>query len=239
MVAKRGPFSLLECAAREAFWELPISTLRALGKEYITDFVANQSLFLTLMAMIMSITGMSEDAALDVLKMRLVSSHASTMAYLEVEGAERLVPDSEAQDMEEETKAQKERQAVMKEFGREFWTTHERLRKPDNMPTDRTSAGHPLHGTTYPVKIPDSVPDQKAAKTLLPPTCSVWKGNPTQSRSGSWNVHLTGWPRFSRSWVSAGSEQQALLECLQHVWTLWLRDHFLEPKDCPMVGIFK
>ena len=141
--------------------------------------------------------------------------------------------------MERETKDQKEKQLAMKTYIREYDAERARVHSFGAGAMTLGHREHPLYKHPTNIQVPDQPPSQAAAKRLLPPgKVSIWKGNPTGTRQGSWNIHYPPYPRYSRSWIAAGSEKQALKEVLRHVWSLWLKDHFLPREHCPLQNIW-
>ena len=123
--------------------------------------------------------------------------------------------------MEEHKNKQMDKKKLAEDYAREYEAERKRVYKPKEVTVKAKS--HPLHGFPrdrrfdFPAGGDD--PSQPEAKRLLPPPgASIWKGNETRSKMGSWNVHLPPWPRYSKSWVAAGSEREALKLVLEFVW---------------------
>ena len=78
--------------------------------------------------------------------------------------------------------------------------------------------------------------DQCQAKLLLPPKSSLWRGN---TGVGAWHVHVWGVGCKSKSWVAAGSYDNALRYVLQWSWKKFLLNEGLEESTCPIKGMME
>lgn len=232
--------SALEANAWEAFYDVNLPALRAVARHYLKNFPNDWSHFFTLRFMLMEILKVNDKDVLPLLQMPVVRNMVILTAFLDVEGATELFEPEEVAEMEHFAKKQMDKKSAAEIYVRQYEAERVRVWKPK--PCTPTAARHPLHGVpTNRVYDPDGPePSQQEAKLYLPPNgVSLWKGNPTRTKTGSWNAHYQPYPRSSRSWVAAGSERAALREVLQHVWRLWLRDRFLTVQDCPFRGIFE
>ena len=72
-----------------------------------------------------------------------------------------------------------------------------------------------------------------------------WSTNNSSQRhlwpasSGSWQAHLKGHKRISRSWAVAGGHTDALHDVVSSCWRLWLDDNGSKTTQCPVEGMFK
>lgn len=234
------PMDLLATCASQAFFDLSLPTLRSLAKEYYPGNLSNMSHFETLYGMCKVSLDWNEKRIMDILRKPIIRNMIYLDAYLDIEGAAELFTPEEQRDMENQSKKQADKKAAGEKYAREYEAARVRVFQP--VAVTRDDPSHPLHGHPSDRRFHfpgSSEPSQAQAKLLLPPSgVSIWKGNPTRTKTGSWCAHYAPWPRFSRSWVAAGSEEQALKEVLQHVWRLWLKDRFLKIEDCSIQGLF-
>lgn len=90
----------------------------------------------------------------------------------------------------------------------------------------------PLHKHPLLPEVPKDLIERWQAKMLIPPGSYIWKGS-----AGSWSIHYPPYRRFSQSW-SVSTPYEACLACLRHAWRLFLSDHSLGERDCPIQGLF-
>ena len=117
---KCNPDNLLVSCAREAFFGLPLPTLRALGREYCPDMIASSTRYQTLKFMLMSILKVNEKAVLEFLHKEIVQSMVYMEAFLAIEGSDGLFPDEEVKEMEAADEKRKEKDAIAREYIREY-----------------------------------------------------------------------------------------------------------------------
>ena len=96
----------------------------------------------------------------------------------------------------------------------------------------------------YALKLPRVLPklavgendvSQAVAKTLLPPTHTVWRAN----YRGQWAFHPRPHRRFQEAWVEHGGDSyKALVAGVRRCWKTWLADQRnLTDADCPIEGL--
>ena len=100
--------------------------------------------------------------------------------------------------------------------------------------THSGTKGHPLYRRKFPAEVPKGAITQAEVKSLLPPSTSCWQGT---LGAGSWNAHYAPYSRVTRAWSHNG-HYEAAMWVLRAVWRLWLADHSLTEKECPIKGMF-
>ena len=237
------PARLLVVKARDCFRPLGVTALRAVCRRYYKDIPLNLPLYQTLWHMLKAALkdeAEGEEDMLNIMRLRLLDDSECLALYLQCEGADEVFEPEEMEEMVEEERKACEKKLQMKEYARSFEGARKEFFKP-KVPKNKTARSHPLYGFPGGRELPpDDVMETSRANLLKPPGAFIWRGNPKTGdpKSGAWHSHYKPYPRFSRSWVAAGTERNALREVLAHVWSLWLRDNFLEEKDCPVAGIF-
>lgn len=230
--------SLLECAAMICFHDLELPTLKALGKEYVPDFPANEDLFGTLLALVTNILPeRTSDFYTAIMQKRLIANSEDLAVYLEVEGALECFGEDDEVEMEEETRAEKESKLALVQYAKKY-DAYRRKNLPKRR--NRSKNDDRFDGRKFVGSFPSGEISQRDAKEMLPPgKFFIAKYNPSAShKSGAWYSNCPPYPQFSISWAKAGSEREALRIVLQHCWSIYLREQMLDGKSCPIKGLF-
>ena len=138
-------------------------------------------------------------------------------------------------DQVEEEKSQADKKASeLQEFQREMRA--KRFRDGETAPSvDPKDKKSIYYKFKFPPKLPEEI-DQPKAKTCLPPAVGriyVWRSR----TEGAWIAKYDS-TLFSRSWHAHGGQRSACIAVLKAVWSRWLDEKLLLPKDCPIKGIF-
>lgn len=118
------------------------------------------------------------------------------------------------------------------EFDQEFQEFKKKSAGRSKTSTSTKSAKSPLYRWRGLAEIPAGAITQPQARELLPPKAHIWLG-----RHGCWAVHLHPHRRYSESW-SLSSHHEACMNCVRHVWRLFLADNNMPESACPVRGLF-
>lgn len=229
------PEPLHVVVAANGWWKLPATTLKAIQRDLGSASDTEAGLFETLKKLTHD-TLHEERRVCEALQCRLVDEEFNVEECLNIDGAEELF---EAKEDRDEIDRMKRSAAASREESRSLATEILAYkRKVFNLPAkadpNPRHKASPLYKVCALAKVPAGGITQPQLKQLLPPGAHCWAG---RLGSGCWSVHLPPYPRFSKAWTVAG-HRGAALECLRHVWSLWLRDNHLELSACPVRGIF-
>ena len=103
-------------------------------------------------------------------------------------------------------------------------------------PSSAAAKKCPLHGKCFPKdvvtpKVGENDLTQNEANQMMPPGCSVWRGN----TRGEWCSHQRPHKRRYKRWDEfAGDSYQALLALVRDEWEVYLFDNGLEQSVCPI-----
>lgn len=228
-----GPLPLLSLAARHAFWELPLVSLKRIARQLnISDVDQRSSLFVTLWHLVSAILDTDAEATLAILQKRLArvsNDHAVSKALMELDEGFDLMDSKEADAMKAEKKQLKAKQPLDADFRKDYVAKAVVLRQR----AADSSRGR-KRKTDPSARVPDGDISQQSAKLLLPPNCSLWRNR----MQGGWCAHLTGYARMSRQWATHGGERESLLSLLRALWDLHLEREGLGHSACTVQGLF-
>lgn len=229
-----SPDNIFKVAAMEAFWDLSLSELRSLTKfadicidanslydvvKGLIDFFLPEMSAANKLAILQKRCHLQNDCIDELLQCGDVLDILSTDDIAEVKAARQKVLVHE-----QATKVYRER------FVQERTKVHGKPPRGAANPKNRSS---PMHGFAFPAGVPVGAWTQKDAKVLMPPNSYLWHGS-----NGTWQYHVKGHRRGSKSWAVVGGHTAAMKWCVASAWQLYLSDHSLPESACPIKGVF-
>ena len=193
----------------------------------------SSTLFEVLLKSVMGILNLTEERAMDVIKVRISvdsNSQAFSGVLLSCDDAVELIDhnDKEAVGLEMKNAAQ---QAESNEaFVEEFRLM--RIAQKDAGPKSKKKKGSGL------VHLPHEI-SQVEAKQFLPPDCTIWCGNTRPE----WWGHCPPYKRIVESWALNDSDNSEHLCCKRVIARLWRqygRKEGVPIEECPfdLTGMF-
>lgn len=230
---------MLEVGARAAFWDLPLTTLKAIADYRGVVVEPKASLFSVLTAIVGGILDCDEVEVLDICRQRLAkmshsASNSMSDVILELDEGQSFLDTDEKRELLSAKKRVGEATKDVSAFKDEYSVR----RKACPAPARKGCASRrgPGVGTPrvsrYP-PVPRGMMTQQQAKALLPPGATIWRG----LSNGTWNSHLAPFPRKGFQWCVYG-ENESCLMCIRHVWELYLEGEGKHVSDCPVQGLF-
>ena len=219
-------------AAPSAFWDIGLSTLRAIASYEGLDLDGGETVFDLCWMLVKKLLKTDDEATMEILRNRIGTLDA------QCEGADFLLDmdielghldKNEAEELTDCTaKLSRDRDARTEFF--EAW----------NQKKESISAGAGKGAAAqakfakYP-PLPADNPTQKEAKQWLPPDkVSVWRG----LASGSWQVHYHGVGYRTFPWNKYGGGLEALLHLLRWTWEQYLELNSVPFTMCPVKLLF-
>lgn len=231
LVGHVGPW--VELACRQAFWNLPRSTIYDYARHFKIEAPSGASLFELLWCFIDQVLHLSEEATLEIVHRRVASQQQSdaSQALLQVDEALEVL---EHMDIEVVHQEQERLQRVANEnadFAVCYRVKARAVQEKKEASAKRQRKESGLKQITLPHHI-----EQKDAKKFIPQggVCSVWRAH----TRGEWHGHYKGLPRISESFQKHGSSELAFKALLQRLWGFHLSKNGLDKDRCPIVGLF-
>lgn len=234
-----GP--LLSVSARAGFWDLPVTTLKAVAEYKGIALEPKPTLFTALVAIVQGILQCPENEVLPICQQRVANMTAqmeATMSevILELDKGQQFLDQDEKKELQVAKKPKKDAECDAKAFKAEYKARRSTMANSSRGSAASASgsraAGARAKVSKYP-PVPVGMLSQPQAKLLLPPGAAVWRG----LSNGTWNVHLPPFARKSYPWALYG-ENESCLMCIRHVWRLYLDGLGQETGDCPVPGLF-
>ena len=229
-----GWTTLPRAAAKQAFWDVPLSTLRAFAPLVDCSLEDGDDTFSVLWALVQTILSLDdEEEILNILMLRqdAITSNSEAVDMfmsLDVEVGQLAHNDAEELKTARENHSQRERQT--KHFT-DAWVAKKKTVTTNKSLTRETSK---TKTAKYP-QLPSNMPTHHEAEAWLPPdTMPIWRG----LSSGSWGCHYPPIKEDNFTWRRYGGGLEACLACLRWLWQEYLQRHSLQQSDCPISGLF-
>lgn len=233
-VDEGSPSSILEAAARSAFWQLPRSTLEVLAEVEGVIVTDRKNMLELLLALIRHILQLPEDKCLSVLEQRLVAPIRSADAgasILQVDEAAACLREDDWKEITKEKKKCQDKLAETSEFRQAFRSKVSSARASGSRSRSKAVVGY--KGPSM-LPAPTEHVSQAVAKSLLPPRSFLWRAR----QSNSWNARYSQWPTRSARDTAHGGEWGALVHVLRHAWQCFLDASGLGVEHCPIADLF-
>ena len=223
---------LLWVAAMAAFWSMGVQQLHRLAEHLGVHYDAGSGLFQVLHALVMHVTDLGADEALDIIRQRLrewekqeESCFSELLACDEaVHYLSRSDQDEMKQDRSDIHKAKQSREEFLEACSRK----REELHGKSSAACKKKLLQSVKVGIT---KVPKEL-GQDEARQMLPPGGAIWQ----EVRDAVWRGRVRGHSRISRSSMAYGDRDAARL-VLKELWARWLSDNDLQSCDCPVHGL--
>lgn len=221
--------------AREAFWDMGLSTLQSLAKLCDVSLPSDSSAFDLCWVLVKSLLKTSDEATLQILQRRCarVDTHENESSDIFL-AMDHDLGHLDKDDQEEMNKA-KETHKRHTEVANKFKTAW--LSKKGGLTTKKAVASEKtkLKKSKY-LAYPASMPTHEEAKALLPPArCYIWRG----LSDGTWQCHYPPYSRRSFSWVRHGGGAEACKACVAFLWETYLADNSMAKSECPIRGLLE
>jgi len=198
--------TLLESAAYAGFWDIGVTSLRALLAELgFDESGGKKTLFDVLLCLIQGCLGCTEDEALDIISVRLgkmgCNKAVGAVELLALDDGLELFTPEDKRQVEEEQKVQRNSEDSFQELLVDL-----RLARQRRAPLAKAS--HVKH-----IDLP-GVLVQAVVRDYCPPGTQVWKNNVHVG----WHGHCPPFRRISATVATAGSEHAAATQVLKSLW---------------------
>ena len=233
------PVPLQVIAAKQAWWDLGVETLKSVASHLQIKVAPKATMWDTLMTMTMKALGVDEEGATAVLARRVVRKPGDRSAVeelLQLEEASKLLTREDEADLEKQQAKQKQLAEQDTEVYREYKEAKDRFRETKRR-QEASSSGKRGKAKAAPKKqrLPNpEVLDHARAKVLTPPNSLIWRSFHGEAWCGRYKQNGS----HSRTWRKAGGSNQALHQILVLLWQDYCTEEALDPKDCPMEGVY-
>lgn len=235
MVRASDLVPLCTCLASNAFFEVPLATLRELATHLSMPDPSGESLC----DLLSEICGEVLKDPLKVaaaLQKRAVSQEDPLAEHFnDFEPVLDCVDQDETEEMQQGTIKHKQSIASKAEFAAQVRATSKRLLNIGHRAGELEEPQVMLVWLQAPPPpaIPEGAITQSQAKAMIPPGSFIWQG-----RMGTWQSHSPPHRRFSRSWAGGG-HREAALAAIRDAWSKYLQDNHLRADQCPVPGFFQ
>ena len=228
-------------AARQAWWELGVETLKTVASHLGIKVAPKATTWETLLAMTMKVLGVDEEHATAILASRVTRKTGDKSAVdelLQLDEASKLLSREDEADLEKQQAKQTKLAEQETEVYREYKEAKVRLREARKKQEARAAgSGKRAKAKAAPKRqrLPNpEVLDHARAKALTPPSSLIWRSFHGEAWCGRYKQ--TG--SHSRTWRKAGGSNHALHQILVLIWQDYCKEEALDPKDCPMEGVY-
>ena len=253
------PVPIMVHVSGQAFGKLPLTTLKALGKEFnVSDISACSTLFQALKVMIMHFTqhlNWSEEVVLECIRHRCVRETRNPLIdeILESDEFIELMGPDDRQAVRNDAKKRSRERKNLEIFRTELAAARKALResvsraggkgKGQAKKKGRGKGNHKGKGNEHSLSnwvgperflASATTMTQEQAKQHLPPGAKIWKAH----EAWFWEGVLEPYPAHARGWVLWGGEMESLKLVLQAVWRDYLDQELLDESACPVGGLF-
>ena len=225
-VATPSPRTLLESAASAGFWDIGVTSLRALQSKLGFESGGDQKLFAVLLSLILGCLGCSKDKALNIISVRLgrmgcnKAVGAAELLALD-DGLELFTPEDKKQ-IEDEQRAQRNSEDSFQDLLVDLRLARQRL-------SPLAKASHVKH-----IDLP-GVLVQAEVRDYCPSESRIWKNNV----HAGWHGHCPPFRRISATVAAEGSEHAAATTVLKSLWLQHCHLHGCTLVDtCFVRGLF-
>ncbi|CAK0853088.1 unnamed protein product, partial [Prorocentrum cordatum] len=228
--------SLLRVAAKNAFWDLGLSVLKTFHKDLCVDPPGGLDLFETLQALVTRVLKPTDLDLCEILRKRCFVKFVGEDGLVDIQGAMDCMT-KEEQEMTRETLSEKDAQKqIRKEYTAKFNVYRKEVKAVRTAEAaDQNRTKQELKKWKGPIEPPKDGIVHSEAKKFLPPGASLWRG---LTGTGAWHVHIP--PHYkSKTWLEAGSYDNALRFVLAFAWKKYLKSKDLDDSHCPIKGLLK
>jgi hypothetical protein len=239
-VAGRAPETLIQCAARQAFWSIEKTTLLKLGSFLGYVISHSASLFDIVFAMVhLSLPALSDELVLKITCSR-VAAYARTGQWseelMQVDEAVEVLDPSDEKVLRNQQKDAVSSMEECKTFKQDFKLKAKHVHEAAAKAVPKKKGKPKAVAAKYPARLP-KFPEHsitvEMARSCVPEGGFLW----ADVQFGSWQGHFPPHPRKGRAWRKYG-EKEALRLVLEDLWGHYLVQHGLDPCACPIKGIF-
>ena len=236
--ACRGEESLRMCAARNAYWSIPLSPTLAKFSEYVKcdlDDCSNE--FESIFNLVKAELGCDDAEALEICRLREFHSQKerSVDTILTSEDVLELLSKDDQKDVLKQKKKWSASKENIKSFARSLKERSRHIKSAAKKVKGKGKKGkrpNPWGDRKY-KKVKEGELTQTDFRDLMPPGCHIW----CNRSHSSWCCHYpAGRAYHSRSW-SYGYRESALT-AIAETWRSFLDKHDLEDSDCPIENLF-
>lgn len=234
-----SPFApILKVVAQNAWFSLSKSSILDLCEDQGFSLGDTSDLFPVLMSATREVLGVTEQAALAIVRSRFARLASNTEIVgdlLAVDEAAACLDEHDREELRRQQHEVQERRHERSSLASAFraerarqWSTTKGAKRQRNGQADIAWKG--------PRKLPPGVErlEQKELRKLMPEGGYIWVAR----RISSWCTRLPPQRTFTAPWKRYDSEGEAAKAAIRDVWDKFLEGQGLSSADCPITGVF-